>query len=101
MHLIDRARSLAVLVTGSEEARTEVIAEREGLSFEEAAHYLHKRDRDHARFHQHYFTEPRAGTTYDLVVDGSHLGAYAAAGIIVSAFAYKAGLAEQASDLPR
>lgn len=99
VHLVDRDHSITVELTGSDEARLEVIAEHEQLPAERAASLLRRRDQEHTKFHEQYFAPPVAGMTYDLVIDTSHLGVYASAALIVAAFTYETSYSEDPQNM--
>lgn len=82
---------LDVFLTSPEEARAERVAERSGISKEDALDSLEKQDRQRAEYYN-YFTFGNWGvaSNYDLCIDSSILGVAGTAEFIIE-FAHKSG----------
>lgn len=89
--LRDMEGTLDVFLTSPLEVRAERIAERTGLTLEEAAAMAEEKDRKRAEYYNYYtFTDWGVASTYDLCIDSSILGIEGTADFIID-FARKAG----------
>ncbi len=89
--LRDMEGTLDVFLTSPLEVRAERIAERTGLTLEEAAEMAEEKDRKRAEYYNYYtFTDWGVASTYDLCIDSSILGIEGTADFIID-FARKAG----------
>lgn len=89
--LRDMECTLDVFLTSPLEVRAARIAERSGLSLEEAEKLAEEKDRNRAEYYNYYtFTDWGVASTYDLCLDSSVLGIEGTADIIIE-FARKAG----------
>lgn len=89
--LRDMEETLDVFLTSPLEVRAERIAERTGLTLEEAAEMAEEKDRKRAEYYNYYtFTDWGVASTYDLCIDSSILGIEGTADFIID-FARKAG----------
>ena len=89
--LRDMDGTLDVFLTSPLEVRAERIAERTGLTLEEAAAMAKEKDRKRAEYYNYYtFTDWGVASTYDLCIDSSILGIEGTADFIID-FARKAG----------
>ena len=89
--LRDMEGTLDVFLTSPLEVRAERIAERTGLTLEEAAAMAKEKDRKRAEYYNYYtFTDWGVASTYDLCIDSSILGIEGTADFIID-FARKAG----------
>lgn len=89
--LRDMEGTLDVFLTSPFEVRAERIAERTGLTLEEAAEMAEEKDRKRAEYYNYYtFTDWGVASTYDLCIDSSILGIEGTADFIID-FARKAG----------
>lgn len=89
--LRDMECTLDVFLTSPLEVRAARIAERSGLSLEEAEKLAEEKDRNRAEYYNYYtFTDWGVASTYDLCLDSSVLGIEGAADMIIE-FARKAG----------
>lgn len=89
--LRDMEGTLDVFLTSPLEVRAERIAERTGLTLEEAAEIAEEKDRKRAEYYNYYtFTDWGVASTYDLCIDSSILGIEGTADFIID-FARKAG----------
>ena len=89
--LRDMECTLDVFLTSPLEVRAARIAERSGLSLEEAEKLAEEKDRNRAEYYNYYtFTDWGVASTYDLCLDSSVLGIEGTADMII-AFARKAG----------
>ena len=80
-----------VFLTSPIEVRAARIAERAGISIEEAAELAEEKDRKRAEYYNYYtFTDWGVASTYDLCLDSSILGIEGTADFIIE-FARKAG----------
>ena len=83
--------TLDVFLTSPLEVRAARIAERSGLSLEEAEKLAEEKDRNRAEYYNYYtFTDWGVASTYDLCLDSSVLGIEGTADMIIE-FARKAG----------
>lgn len=89
--LRDMECTLDVFLTSPLEVRAARIAERNGLSLEEAEKLAEEKDRNRAEYYNYYtFTDWGVASTYDLCLDSSVLGIEGTADMIIE-FARKAG----------
>lgn len=89
--LRDMECTLDVFLTSPLEVRAARIAERSGLSLEEAEKLAEEKDKNRAEYYNYYtFTDWGVASTYDLCLDSSVLGIEGTADIIIE-FARKAG----------
>lgn len=89
--LRDMEYTLDVFLTSPLEVRAARIAERSGLSLEEAEKLAEEKDRNRAEYYNYYtFTDWGVASTYDLCLDSSVLGIEGTADMIIE-FARKAG----------
>lgn len=89
--LRDMECTLDVFLTSPLEVRAARIAERSGLSLEEAERLAEEKDRNRAEYYNYYtFTDWGVASTYDLCLDSSVLGIEGTADLIIE-FARKAG----------
>ena len=89
--LRDMECTLDVFLTSPMEVRAARIAERSGLSLEEAEKLAEEKDKNRAEYYNYYtFTDWGVASTYDLCLDSSVLGIEGTADIIIE-FARKAG----------
>ena len=89
--LRDMDCTLDVFLTSPLEVRAARIAERSGLSLEEAEKLAEEKDRNRAEYYNYYtFTDWGVASTYDLCLDSSVLGIEGTADMIIE-FARKAG----------
>ena len=89
--LRDMEGTLDVFLTSPLEVRAERIAERTGLTLEEAVAMAEEKDRKRAEYYNYYtFTDWGVASTYDLCIDSSILGIEGTADFIID-FARKAG----------
>lgn len=89
--LRDMGCTLDVFLTSPMEVRAARIAERTGISLEEAARLAEEKDRKRAEYYNYYtFTDWGIASTYDLCLDSSILGIEGTADFIID-FARKAG----------
>lgn len=89
--LRDMECTLDVFLTSPLEVRAARIAERSGLSLEEAEKVAEEKDRNRAEYYNYYtFTDWGVASTYDLCLDSSVLGIEGTADMIIE-FARKAG----------
>ena len=89
--LRDMECTLDVFLTSPLEVRAARIAERSGLSLEEAEKLAEEKDRNRAEYYNYYtFGEWGAAGNYDLCIDSSILGIEGTADFIID-FAKKAG----------
>jgi cytidylate kinase len=89
--LRDMECTLDVFLTSPLEIRAARIAERSGLTIEEAAAMAEDKDRRRAEYYNYYtFTDWGVASTYDLCMDSSILGIEGTADFIID-FARKAG----------
>ena len=89
--LRDMECTLDVFLTSPLEVRAARIAERSGLSLEEAEKLAEEKDRNSAEYYNYYtFTDWGVASTYDLCLDSSVLGIEGTADMIIE-FARKAG----------
>lgn len=89
--LRDMECTLDVFLTSPLEVRATRIAERSGLSLEEAEKLAEEKDRNRAEYYNYYtFTDWGVASTYDLCLDSSVLGIEGTADMIIE-FARKAG----------
>lgn len=89
--LRDMGCTLDVFLTSPIEVRAARIAERAGISIEEAAELAEEKDRKRAEYYNYYtFTDWGVASTYDLCLDSSILGIEGTADFIIE-FARKAG----------
>ena len=89
--LRDMECTLDVFLTSPLEVRAARIAERSGLSLEEAEKLAEEKDRNRAEYYNYYtFTDWGVASTYDLCLDSSVLGIEGTADMIIE-FARKAG----------
>ena len=89
--LRDMECTLDVFLTSPLEVRAARIAERSGLSLEEAEKLAEEKDRNRAEYYNYYtFTDWGVASTYDLCLDSSVLGIDGTADMIIE-FAHKAG----------
>ena len=89
--LRDMECTLDVFLTSPLEVRAARIAERSGLSLEEAERLAEEKDRNRAEYYNYYtFTDWGVASTYDLCLDSSVLDIEGTADMIIE-FARKAG----------
>jgi cytidylate kinase len=89
--LRDMECTLDVFLTSPLEVRAARIAERTGLSVEDAAALAEDKDRQRAEYYNYYtYTDWGVASTYDLCIDSSVLGIEGTADFIID-FARKAG----------
>lgn len=89
--LRDMECTLDVFLTSPLEVRAARIADRSGLSLEEAEKLAEEKDRNRAEYYNYYtFTDWGVASTYDLCLDSSVLGIEGTADMIIE-FARKAG----------
>jgi cytidylate kinase len=89
--LRDMECTLDVFLTSPLEVRAARIAERSGLSLEEAEKLAEEKDKNRAEYYNYYtFTDWGVASTYDLCLDSSVLGIEGTADLIIE-FARKAG----------
>ena len=89
--LRDMECTLDVFLTSPLEIRAARIAERSGLSLEEAEKLAEEKDKNRAEYYNYYtFTDWGVASTYDLCIDSSALGIEGTADLIIE-FARKAG----------
>ena len=89
--LRDMECTLDVFLTSPLEVRAARIAERTGMSIEEASSLAEEKDRKRAEYYNYYtFTDWGIASTYDLCLDSSILGIEGTADFIIE-FARKAG----------
>ena len=89
--LRDMECTLDVFLTSPLEVRAARIAERSGLSLEEAEKLAEEKDRNRAEYYNYYtFTDWGVASTYDLCLDSSVLGIEGTADMIIE-FARMAG----------
>lgn len=89
--LRDMGCTLDVFLTSPIEVRAARIAERAGISIEEATELAEEKDRKRAEYYNYYtFTDWGVASTYDLCLDSSILGIEGTADFIIE-FARKAG----------
>lgn len=89
--LRDMECTLDVFLTSPLEVRAARIAERSGLSLEEAEKLAEEKDKNRAKYYNYYtFTDWGVASTYDLCLDSSVLGIEGTADLIIE-FARKAG----------
>ena len=89
--LRDMECTLDVFLTSPLEVRAARIAERSGLSLEEAEKLAEEKDRNRAEYYNYYtFTDWGVASRYDLCLDSSVLGIEGTADMIIE-FARKAG----------
>lgn len=89
--LRDMECTLDVFLTSPLEVRAARIAERSGLSLEEAEKLSEEKDKNRAEYYNYYtFTDWGVASTYDLCLDSSVLGIEGTADMIIE-FARKAG----------
>lgn len=90
--LRDMDCSLNVFLTSPLEVRAARIAQRSGLSLEEASRMAEEQDRKRSEYYNYYtFSDWGVASTYDLCIDSSILGIEGTADFIID-FARKAGL---------
>ena len=89
--LRDMENTLDVFLTSPLEVRAARIAERTGLSVEDAAALAEDKDKQRAEYYNYYtYTDWGVASTYDLCIDSSVLGIEGTADFIID-FARKAG----------
>jgi cytidylate kinase len=89
--LRDMECTLDVFLTSPIEVRAARIAERAGISIEEATSLAEEKDRKRAEYYNYYtFTDWGVASTYDICLDSSILGIEGTADFIID-FARKAG----------
>jgi cytidylate kinase len=89
--LRDMECTLDVFLTSPLEVRAARIAERSGLSLEEAEKLAEEKDKNRAEYYNYYtFTDWGVASTYDICLDSSVLGIEGTADMIIE-FARKAG----------
>ena len=89
--LRDMECTLDVFLTSPLEIRAARIAERSGLTLEEAERLAEEKDKKRAEYYNYYtFTDWGVASTYDLCLDSSALGIEGTADLIIE-FARKAG----------
>lgn len=90
--LRDRSNILNVFLTSPDEIRAGRIAERKGISIEEAEKLIEEKDRKRTEYYNYYtFGNWGVASNYDLCIDSSILGIEGTAEFIIE-FAKKAGL---------
>ncbi len=86
MILRDRPGALHVLCRAPDEVRIERLAQRDGISQEEAAHQASERERGRAAFHRKFWkVDVEDPDLYDLTIDTSRLTFQVAAEIVATA----------------
>ena len=84
--LSDRPGILHVLCRAPDELRIERLAQREGISLEEAAHRSSERERARGAFHRKFWkVDVEAPDLYDLTIDTSRLTFQVAAEVVATA----------------
>ncbi|MBR2128116.1 MAG: cytidylate kinase-like family protein [Bacteroidales bacterium] len=90
--LRDRTDTLDVFLTAPAEVRARRVADRAGISYDEAMETLEKRDKGREEYYNYYtFGDWGKASNYDLCLDSSILGIEGTADFIID-FARKAGL---------
>ena len=90
--LRDRKNTLDVFLTSPMEARIQRVAQRQGLTLEEASEVVQKQDKNREEYYNYYtFGNWGVASNYDLCIDSSLLGIEGTADMIIE-FAQKAGL---------
>jgi len=78
--------ALHVLCLAPQEIRIQRLAEREGISLEEATHRLLEADRGRAAFHRKFWrVDVNEPALYDLTIETSHLSYQVAAELVATA----------------